>query len=126
MKKIIAMLGLMLVGSANAGLIQITAESATSGELGWFAVDDAIFATDTSLVASQFYDYSWLDPVGGVSITPSAVLSDTGVTYFGLVGSEWTVTGGGGDSLTSADDALWVAGTSFVLPIDVYQGIKIK
>ncbi len=115
MKKILGILCFAFASVANAGLIQITADSASSGELGWFAVDEAVLAADTSLVASQFYDYSWLDPIGGVSITPSDVLVDTGVTYFGLVGGTWTVTGGGGDSLTDdIGDAVWVAGTSFV------------
>lgn len=115
MKKAVALLGLLFAGSANAGLIQITAESAASGTLGWFAVDDAVLATDTSLVSSQFYDYSWLDPIGGVSINPSDVPSPTGVTYFGQVGGQWTVIGGGGDSLTaSIGEALWIAGSSYV------------
>ncbi|WP_028583356.1 PEP-CTERM sorting domain-containing protein [Desulfogranum mediterraneum] len=110
------LLFLGISGMANATLLQITADSFASGELGWFVVDDTIFGTETSLVASQYHDYSWLDPIGGVSITPADVPSDTGVTHFSFTGGEWTVTGGGGDSLTtSSGDALWIAGSSYVL-----------
>jgi hypothetical protein len=114
MKKLMAFLGLLACGHANAGLIQISADSANYGELGWFVVDDTVFASDTSLVASQFYDYNWADPLSAFSITPSDVLADTGLTYFGWSGSDWTVTGGGGDSLTSETGALWVAGSNYV------------
>jgi hypothetical protein len=114
MKKTMVLLGLFVCGYANAGLIQITADSAGSGELGWFVVDDAIFATDTSLVASQFYDYYWQDPLSSISITPADVMADTGVTYFELIGSDWIITGGDGDSLTTATSALWVASTNYV------------
>ncbi|GLR69421.1 PEP-CTERM sorting domain-containing protein [Agaribacter marinus] len=114
MKKVVVFLGLLVCGYANAGLIQITADSANSGELGWFVVDDTIFAADTSLVASQLYDYNWSDPLSTFSINPFDVIGDTGVTHFLLSGSGWTVTGGGGDSLTTATGALWIAGTSFV------------
>ena len=120
MKKFLVFLcAVMLVfgmaGVASATLIEITANSTADGELGSFVVDDVIFATDTSLSASQFYDYSWLDPSGSVSITPADVLNDTGVTFFGWTGTEWTVTGGGGDSLTTPlGEALWIAVTSQV------------
>ncbi|HSH29468.1 MAG TPA: PEP-CTERM sorting domain-containing protein [Thiohalobacter sp.] len=114
MRNIMAFLGFFVSGFANAGLIQITAESISSGELGWFVVDDAVLAADTSLVASQFYDYGWHDPLSGISITPADVIGDTGVTHFGLIGGDWTVTGGGGDSLTTATSALWVADTYYV------------
>jgi hypothetical protein len=95
---------------SSAALLQITATSGTSGELGYFVVDDAILATDTSLVASQFYDYYFADPLSGYEITPSDVVSDSGVTYFSQIGGVWTVTGGGGDSLTDTNgDGVWIA-----------------
>ena len=79
-----------MIGVANATLLQVGADSNAYGGLGWFVVDDVTFGTDTSLVASQFYDYSWLDPIGGQLITPADVPSDTGVTHFSYLGSEWT------------------------------------
>ena len=97
-----------IAGNANADIIKITANSSSSGELGWFAVDEEILADDTSLTASQFYNYWWEDPNSDALITPADVIEDTGLTYFGWTGSEWTVTGGGGDSLTTDKTGLWI------------------
>jgi len=108
--------GLLLVTSAaNADIIQITGTSAASGVLGWFVVDEAVLALDSSLVASQFVDFSFTAPVSGIEFNPTTVTADTGVTHFGLLSSIWTVTGGGGDSLTHDTLAghVWIAGTSF-------------
>jgi hypothetical protein len=113
-----AALLLLAASSANATILEITATSASAGELGFFVVDDAVFATDPDdwLLASQFEGYSFVDPGTGITLDPSTVDGDTGWTIFSFVGSEWTVTGGSGDSLTDVDlgYGLWIAGTSFV------------
>lgn len=120
---------LLAVGaSADAGIIKITAVSASAGELGWFAVDEAVLSLDTSLTASQFYDFHFDDPLNGPLFTldPSNVVADTGVTYFGFLGGVWTVTGGGGDSLTNTSgNAVWIAGSNFLWfrPENIYLPI---
>jgi len=102
--------------AADAATLQISATSAAAGDLGYFIVDDAVFATDTDLVASQFIDYSFTSPLSGVTLDPSTVDGDTGITSFGLVGGEWTVIGGGGDSLTDTDTGsyVWIASTWYI------------
>jgi hypothetical protein len=108
-------LGLFLTGflglsvNAQAGILQITATSSSAGELGWFAVDEDVLAVDTSLQASQFFDFSFANPLGSLTFDPTNVLTDTGWTNFDFIGGEWTVTGGSGDSLTSSDGAVWIA-----------------
>jgi hypothetical protein len=109
---------LLGMSSAHAAPIQLTATSAASGDLGWFAVDDSILAGGTtSLVASQFLDYWFDDPLSAVALNPGNVDGDTGWTHFGLNSSGvWTVTGGGGDSLTDVTlgTSVWIAGTSYL------------
>ncbi len=102
--------------TASASLIQITADSAASGELGWFVVDDTILGPgQTWHYASEFYDYSFIDPLGTISIQPGDVPADTGVTYFHDIGSGWTVAGGGGDSLTANNgDVIFIAGHTYL------------
>ncbi|HWA28367.1 MAG TPA: hypothetical protein VG734_22145 [Lacunisphaera sp.] len=110
----IALLLAVLPQIGFASLIQITGTSASAGQLGWFVVDDAVLAGDTSLVASQFYDFSFSDPTSSIVVNTSNVLTDTGFTYFGFISGVWTVVGGGGDSLTTVGgDAVWIAGTSY-------------
>lgn len=111
---VLAVSATMVAGVASAATLKITATSASAGILGYFLVDDTVLASDTSLVASQFIDYSFSDPLDGFVVDPSSVSGDTGFTYFGYVGGTWTVTGGGGDSLTSttAGRRVWIAGTS--------------
>ena len=113
---IVAVLSTLLIMAANtnADIIKITANSDSYGELGWFAVDDVIFLSDRTLAASQFYDYWWSDPISRVSISPTDVTGDTGLTYFDRVGNVWTVTGGGNDSLTTLTTGLQIAGNFIV------------
>ena len=116
LKSICATLLLLAVGNANATILQITGTSSSVGQLGFFVVDDAVLAVDTTLVASQFVSYSFVDPGSGITLNPSTVDGDTGFTRFGFLAGEWTVIGGGGDSLTDTDlgHGLWIAGTDFV------------
>lgn len=101
--------------SANASLIEITGTSSAAGELGSFVVDDVVLAGDASLLASQFFSYDFTDPLSSVHIGPGNIIGDTGYTYFSNIGGTWTVTGGGGDSLTSTSGtAVWIAGSSYL------------
>ena len=116
LKSVCATLLLLAVGSANATILQITGTSESVGQLGYFVVDDAVLVVDSTLVASQFVSYSFVDPSSGIILDPSTVDGDTGFTRFGLESGEWTVIGGGGDSLTDTDlsHGLWIAGTNLV------------
>jgi hypothetical protein len=107
---------LCMTGAANAVTLKISASSASVGGLGYFIVDDSVFTTTTALVASQFDSYFFSDPISGITLDKANVTGDTGVTFFGSIGGVWTVTGGGGDSLTDSvlGNALWIAGSSFV------------
>lgn len=108
-----SILGLLMLASTyvQAGFIQFTANSASEGELGWIVVDEDVLSNDHSLLASQFYDYSFSDPLSEISINPADVLADTGTTYFSLVNNTWTITNGGGNSIITADgSSIWVAG----------------
>jgi hypothetical protein len=99
-----------IAGAAHADMLKITANSKSYGEIGWFAIDDTILINDDSIAASQFYDYWFSDPKhSGVTISPADVTGDTGLTYFEY-GSEWTVSGGGGYSLTTPTTSLWISG----------------
>ena len=113
-------LGLSCTGIANASLIKITASSDAAGELGWFAVDDSIFTTDTSLVASQFYDFYWYEDGISVKFTPLDVSTDTGTTNFGFIGGKWTVIGGTGDSLTHDEGyTMSITGSTYIEFVDL-------
>lgn len=109
-----ALATIALTAAAGAATLQITATSASRGELGYFIVDEDVLETDRSLVASQYEDFRFVSPLSGQVYDPTTVLSDTGVTVFTQVAGEWTVTGGGGDSLTSASGNVWVAGDNYV------------
>ena len=99
--------------AANAVVLRITATSASVGQLGWFDVDDAVLAVDYTLVASQFVSFSFVSPTSTISINPGNYLGNVGVSYFSLVGGIWTVTGGGGYSLTNnLGQSVWLAGTT--------------
>ncbi len=102
--------------TASASLIQITADSAASGELGWFVVDDTILGPGTTkLYASDYYDYSFIDPLGGISIQPANVPGDTGTTWFHDMGSGWTVEDATGISLEATNgDHIWIAGNDYI------------
>jgi len=108
---------LLLTGSVNAAIIQVTGTSAASGELGSFIVDEAVIAADADgwLYASQFEDFYFADPLGSEIFDLTTVIADTGRTIFSFIAGEWTVTGGSGDSLTNTSGAgVWIAGTSYL------------
>jgi len=120
----LALLAVLLAPmAANADLVQITAESDASGILGWFIVDEDVLASTPDyccgwpgLVASDFNDYFFDDPLGDAILDPTNVDGDTGYTLFDQVAGVWTVVGGAGDSLTDTDlgNAVYIAGDSYL------------
>ncbi len=115
----IGLIMLGMSGVANAALIKMTADSAAYGELGWFVVDDEVIEIINHVRASMWYDYSWLDPISGVSITPADVPYDTGFVAVGYrYPGEWTVIGGFGSgeggALTTSDGGLVIVGDNYV------------
>jgi hypothetical protein len=95
--------------------VKITATSADHGLLGYFVVDVSVLEGDTSLVASQFADFYFADPLGVAVVTPANVPADTGRTLFDNSGGIWTVVNGSGDSLTTNDGyQVWIVGTDTV------------
>lgn len=109
-----SIIGLFMLASTyvHAGLIQFTANSASDGELGWIVVDEDVLSGDKSLLPSQFYDYSFSDPLSDLSLNPANILADTGTTYFAFVNNTWTISNGGGRLKTADGLSIWIGGVN--------------